>query len=610
MNVNFSGNWNIGTTYNQGDFVVYDNILYIALLNISSGQLPPNNNSDWELVVYGGQYGPLTPTPTPTNTPTNTPSVTPTITVTSTPTSTVTATPSPTVTPTESLTPTPTLTPTQTTTPTSTVTPTLTITPTESITPTPTNTPTQTITPSSTVTPTPSFNPTSTPTPTPTSLPEELIDPIITNNDEYIEVGNDYYLMFVDPVGPVPSPTVTPTQTSTPTVTPSLTPTQSITPSLTPTQSITPSITPTQSLTPTITITPTNTITPSETITQTPTPSVTLTPTVTPTITTTPSQTPTAVTGYSFNLVALPYNFPTSGNSIMNNTGGITSGSTDINILTTSGRGFYFNAIDSNGIDRSAYFLALTNQNITITFTQGSNTAIYSGDTTSFKQWVQSPTGSGFVFGTGVGVPPSGTPSGTALLLQASPSQFTIGLPVIVNVQAVNPVTPTQTPTRTVTPTVTPSSGATPAGFTVTIQEVGPDVVWSGSGSLNLNDLTLQNTQTISAGYAANQAIWAAGPTTPTNAELWSGPSFTTYPTSFGSGGTAPTSSTGSIFGILPGGSGRTIIVPSGYVSGSLLNGTTTYDNTTILDMGLTPGTYVWSWGTGPNADSITMIIG
>jgi len=126
-----------------------------------------------------------------------------------------------------------------------------------------------------------------------------------------------------------------------------------------------------------------------------------------------------------------------------------------------------------------------------------------------------------------------------------------------------------------------------------------------------LNDLTLQNTQIITAGYDANQAIWAAGPTTPTNCELWSGPSFTTYPTSFGSGGgSIPTSSTGSIFGILPGGSGRTIIVPENYVSGTLLNGSTTYNNTTISTMGLTPGTYVWSWGTGPNADSITMTIG
>lgn len=155
MEVNFIGQWNTGTTYNQGDFVVYENIMYIALENISSGQLPPNSNFDWDLVVYGGQYGPLTPTPTPTNTPTNTPSVTPTITVTSTPTSTVTATPSPTITPTNTQTPT--------------VTP--------SITPSvsPTNTQTPTVTPTNTQTPT------NTPTVTPTPSPVWLLSILNTN---------------------------------------------------------------------------------------------------------------------------------------------------------------------------------------------------------------------------------------------------------------------------------------------------------------------------------------------------------------------------------------------------------------------------------------------
>ena len=61
-------------------------------------------------------------------------------------------------------------------------------------------------------------------------------------------------------------------------------------------------------VTPTPTATSTNTPTP--TTTSTPTPSVTntQTPSVTPTLTPTPSVTPEPVTGYSFNLVALPYN--------------------------------------------------------------------------------------------------------------------------------------------------------------------------------------------------------------------------------------------------------------------------------------------------------------
>ena len=61
-------------------------------------------------------------------------------------------------------------------------------TPTKTPTSTPTNTPTPTITPTQT----------RTPTPTPTPTPIVLVDPIITNNDEYIDIGQELYLMFFD----------------------------------------------------------------------------------------------------------------------------------------------------------------------------------------------------------------------------------------------------------------------------------------------------------------------------------------------------------------------------------------------------------------------------
>jgi hypothetical protein len=209
-----------------------------------------------------------------------------------------------------------------------------------------------------------------------------------------------------------------------------------------------PSPTPTE--TPTNTPTPTDTPTPTETPTETPTstptntPTLTITPTETPTNTPTPTSTPQPVTGYGFNLVALPYNFPTSGNSIMNNSV-VSSGSTDANLLDTAGRGFYFNSIDITGTDRTSYFSAFTGQSITITLSQNGNTAIYLGDIDSFKQWVMDPIGSGFVFGTGIGVPPTGSPSGVATQLQESPNEWTIGLPVYVGVTINNVPTPTPT---------------------------------------------------------------------------------------------------------------------------------------------------------------------
>jgi hypothetical protein len=58
------------------------------------------------------------------------------------------------------------------------------------------------------------------------------------------------------------------------------------------------------------------------------------------------------------------------------------------------------------------------------------------------------------------------------------------------------------------------------------------------------------------------------------------------------------------------GGSGA-IIVPIGYVSGSILGTSTiTFDGTTLADLGVVDGTYVWTWGVGPDADSFTLNIG
>jgi len=93
--------------------------------------------------------------------------------------------------------------------PTPTPTPTNTVTPTSTLTPTPTNTQTPTNTG------TPTQTPTLTNTPTPTETIVTLIDPIITENGEYIIVGDSEYLMFIYNE-PTPTPTPTPTVTLAP----------------------------------------------------------------------------------------------------------------------------------------------------------------------------------------------------------------------------------------------------------------------------------------------------------------------------------------------------------------------------------------------------------
>jgi hypothetical protein len=172
--------------------------------------------------------------------------------------------------------------------------------------------------------------------------------------------------------------------------------------------------------------------------------------------------------------------------------------------------------------------------------------------------------------------------------------------------------TPTNTPTPTITstPTPTPTSTSTPtptptSGLIVTISEVGSDVIMSGSGSLNLTGLIEGSVQ---SGWGINGTLgtWVIGPSSSFFGRKYQGNAFSIYPTSFGSGYTAPTSFTGDAFGIQNGSLGKDIIVPIGYTSGSPLSGTATFANKTISSMGLTPGTYLYDWG----SDSITLQIG
>jgi hypothetical protein len=150
-------------------------------------------------------------------------------------------------------------------------------------------------------------------------------------------------------------------------------------------------------------------------------------------------------------------------------------------------------------------------------------------------------------------------------------------------------------------------AGATGASgaFVVTISQVGSDVVWSGSGSFNLTALTSAGAGSIGAGFNAGYAIWAIGPNT--TVDTYSG--VTTFPANFGSGDVPVTSTSGSTFGILPGVSVPLLYVPSGYTSNITISGSATYASQTIAGMGLTPGTYTWSWGSGGNASTLVMII-
>jgi hypothetical protein len=86
-----------------------------------------------------------------------------------------------------------------------------------------------------------------------------------------------------------------------------------------------------------------------------------------------------------------------------------------------------------------------------------------------------------------------------------------------------------------------------------------------------------------------------------------------TGPGSFGSGvfsvATAGTGS-GDRLGFTFSGSDLILVVPDDYVSGETLAGENRFNNRNFTNLGVTEGTYVWTWGSGANADSLTLRIG
>jgi hypothetical protein len=150
------------------------------------------------------------------------------------------------------------------------------------------------------------------------------------------------------------------------------------------------------------------------------------------------------------------------------------------------------------------------------------------------------------------------------------------------------------------------SASAASSAFTVTVTQVGPNVVWSGTGSFDLTGLTLSGSILMGAGFNANLAIWAIGPQA--SSSVYTGID-SGFPANFGNNGIGVSSTVGSTFGILNTsvGNNRTLVVPLGYTSNTLISGSATYNNITIADF-LYTGSYVWTWNSGSN--SLTMNIG
>ncbi|MGC4032212.1 MAG: PEP-CTERM sorting domain-containing protein [Tepidisphaeraceae bacterium] len=145
-------------------------------------------------------------------------------------------------------------------------------------------------------------------------------------------------------------------------------------------------------------------------------------------------------------------------------------------------------------------------------------------------------------------------------------------------------------------------ASSAPAAMIMNVYEAGNNVVVTASGTVNTAGLNY-----FIDNYAGIPVIEPSG--------LWVGNGWCSIytgfsgPGSIGSGnGVFANSYSGDLFAVTLF-NGR-LFVPQGYVSGTPLSGTSTANNATLAQFGFVNGTYVYTWGTGPTADSLTINVG
>jgi hypothetical protein len=109
---------------------------------------------------------------------------------------------------------------------------------------------------------------------------------------------------------------------------------------------------------------------------------------------------------------------------------------------------------------------------------------------------------------------------------------------------------------------------------------------------------------------ASTSLFHAGAGLTNVSSDVYSG--ITTYPSNFGSGGqfNANTGSGDSVGVLSFGPSDYRLLVPPGYVSNTALTAESTFTGQTFTTLGVTPGTYTYSWGTGVHIGTMVLQIG
>ena len=149
--------------------------------------------------------------------------------------------------------------------------------------------------------------------------------------------------------------------------------------------------------------------------------------------------------------------------------------------------------------------------------------------------------------------------------------------------------------------------GPANAAVVIDIFQSGGDVVATGSGTIDLTGLTFFESALVGGMGAVIPSLGTVIVGPDVVADLYEGAS---GPASFGPGlltfgsdnSALAFGVAGSLFAF------PVVVVPNGYVSGAPLLGSSTFAGETIASLGLTPGTYVYTWNSAPaDDDSLTV---
>lgn len=147
------------------------------------------------------------------------------------------------------------------------------------------------------------------------------------------------------------------------------------------------------------------------------------------------------------------------------------------------------------------------------------------------------------------------------------------------------------------------------AAYVVEVREVGGNVLATGSGSIDTTALMGPFVAfPLTPGIDPNIPSIGLGPPPTGIIDIYNGGA---GPISWGPGpGPDADAGTGNYVGASYDLSVGLVFVPTGYVSGTPLGtSTATFTGQSFASLGLAPGTYVSTWGSGASADSFTVTV-